>query len=141
MATYEAGPLTTVMQAGIDQRNAILDLATPLPVTNEDGDPIYHRFKIDIQNSFGLLKRREAPITATGLLSSMIMPAAVLSRATSSFVSSSTPCPPPTTAGSRHARRKSRRIILEFWVLGVGSSRRKSGALAASRIFRGEASD
>ena len=40
-----------------------VDLAQLPPKTDEDGNPIYHRFKIDVENSSGLLNRRAAPIT------------------------------------------------------------------------------
>jgi hypothetical protein len=39
------------------------DLALTLPMTNEDNEPIYYRFKVDVANSSGLLNRRDAPIT------------------------------------------------------------------------------
>lgn len=38
-------------------------LPTPLPIANEDGDPIYYRFKVDVENSSGLLNLSDAPIT------------------------------------------------------------------------------
>jgi hypothetical protein len=38
-------------------------LPTPLPIADEDGDPIYYRFKVDVENSSGLLNLSDAPIT------------------------------------------------------------------------------
>jgi hypothetical protein len=38
-------------------------LTAPLPVADEDGDPIYYRFKVDVENSSGLLNLLDAPIT------------------------------------------------------------------------------
>ena len=39
------------------------DLPDALPVNNEDGDPIYYRFKIDVEGSAGLLNTYDAPVT------------------------------------------------------------------------------
>lgn len=41
------------------------DLPDALPVDNEDGEKIYYRFKIDVENSSGLLNRSDSPITAS----------------------------------------------------------------------------
>lgn len=38
-------------------------LPAPLPTADEDGDPIYYRFKVDVENSSGLLNLLDAPIT------------------------------------------------------------------------------
>ncbi|HET9638388.1 MAG TPA: hypothetical protein VFP12_04200 [Allosphingosinicella sp.] len=38
-------------------------LPTALPSADEDGDPIYYRFKVDVENSSGLLNLLDAPIT------------------------------------------------------------------------------
>jgi hypothetical protein len=40
-----------------------VDLADPLPMTDEDGNAIWHRFKIDVENSSGLVNNRSAPVT------------------------------------------------------------------------------
>lgn len=38
-------------------------LPAALPVVDEDGQPIYYRFKVDVENSSGLLNLLDAPIT------------------------------------------------------------------------------
>jgi hypothetical protein len=38
-------------------------LPAPLPTADEDGDPIYYRFKVDVENSSGLLNLLDAPVT------------------------------------------------------------------------------
>lgn len=40
-----------------------VDLTEPLPMTDEDGNAIWHRFKIDVENSSGLVNSRSAPVT------------------------------------------------------------------------------
>jgi hypothetical protein len=41
------------------------DLSEPLPVDDEDGNRIYYRFKVDVENCSGLLNLVEAPITVS----------------------------------------------------------------------------
>jgi hypothetical protein len=41
------------------------DLPDALPVDNEDGEKIYYRFKVDVENSSGLLNQVASPITAS----------------------------------------------------------------------------
>jgi hypothetical protein len=41
------------------------DRLDDLPVSNEDGDKIYYRFKVDLENSSGLLNQSASPITAS----------------------------------------------------------------------------
>jgi hypothetical protein len=41
------------------------DLSEPLPVNDEDGNRIYYRFKVDVENCSGLLNLVEAPITTS----------------------------------------------------------------------------
>jgi len=41
------------------------DLPDALPVDNEDGDKIYYRFKVDVENSSGLLNQVASPITTS----------------------------------------------------------------------------
>lgn len=41
------------------------DLPDALPVDDEDGNRIYYRFKVDVENSSGLLNQTDSPITAS----------------------------------------------------------------------------
>jgi hypothetical protein len=41
------------------------DLPDALPADDEDGNKIYYRFKVDVENSSGLLNRVDSPITAS----------------------------------------------------------------------------
>lgn len=50
-----------VLNSNDDQLN--LDLVDPLAPVNEDGDPIYYRFKVDVANSSGLLNLTSSPAT------------------------------------------------------------------------------
>ena len=40
-------------------------LPAPLPVADADGDAIYYRFKVDVENSSGLLNLVDAPLTVS----------------------------------------------------------------------------
>ena len=54
------------MRVGTLKSNAAtltFDLADALPPANEDGDPIYYRFKIEVENSSGLLNVSSEPVT------------------------------------------------------------------------------
>ncbi len=42
-----------------------LDLPDALPAYDEDGDPIYYRFRVDVENSSGLFNIEPAPVTVS----------------------------------------------------------------------------
>ena len=68
-ATYYLSRLVETgnwMRLGALKSNAdtlTFDLADALPPANEDGDPIYYRFKVDLENSSGLLNTSSSPVT------------------------------------------------------------------------------
>jgi hypothetical protein len=41
------------------------DLPDPLPVNDDDGNKIYYRFKVDVENSSGLLNLTDSPVTTS----------------------------------------------------------------------------
>lgn len=53
--------------ASIKKNDALVtyDLLNPLPVDDEDGNMIYYRFKIDVENSSGLLNLVDVPVTVS----------------------------------------------------------------------------
>jgi hypothetical protein len=57
-----SGNWTRLAEIATNDATMFFDLQNALAVNDEDGDPIYYRFKVDVQGASGLLNNFESPV-------------------------------------------------------------------------------